>query len=50
MLEVETDHKTTIVFSHYLYGEDVLFERITVTVSGDDYTEMIACGAGTEDL
>lgn len=50
VLEVKTDHKTTIVFSHYLYGEDVLFERITVTVSGDDYTEMIACGAGTEGL
>lgn len=44
--QVETDHKSTIVFSHYLYYKSPLFERITIEVKGDTYTESVACGRG----
>lgn len=46
--QVETDHKSTIVFSHYLYDGSGLFERVTIEVSGDTYTESVACGRGIE--
>ncbi len=44
--QVETDHKSTIVFSHYLYYKSPLFERITIEVKDDTYTESVACGRG----
>ena len=42
----EADASSKVIFTHYLYDEQVLFERIIVTIQDGKYTESIACGRG----